>query len=95
MCDHGLMDIPTPATTELLEGIETYTMEGVTGELVTPTGAALVVALSEQSDVWPETMGEPSAFWKGAFDSLDGVHGNGAGTLDLAIPNVTETVCLG
>ncbi|WP_251443834.1 LarC family nickel insertion protein [Veillonella intestinalis] len=44
-CDHGLMDIPTPATAALLEGVPTY-VTPVTGELVTPTGATLVKTLA-------------------------------------------------
>jgi hypothetical protein len=41
---HGLIPVPGPATTELLRGFSTR-MEGE-GELVTPTGAAIVAALA-------------------------------------------------
>jgi len=45
---HGLLPVPAPATLALLRGRECVFEEGV-GELTTPTGAALLVALSEES----------------------------------------------
>ncbi|HYX41807.1 MAG TPA: nickel pincer cofactor biosynthesis protein LarC, partial [Pyrinomonadaceae bacterium] len=43
---HGRFPVPPPAVVELLKGAPTYATE-ITGELVTPTGAAIVSTLSE------------------------------------------------
>ena len=73
-CAHGLMQIPAPATAELLQGFKTYHF-GAEKELTTPTGAAIVNALAEYSADLPE-------------DFTSEKIGYGAGTWDLDIPNV-------
>lgn len=72
-CQHGIMPLPAPATVELLLGLPTYPVE-VRGELVTPTGAAIVATLAG-----PERMGLPPAMTPVAA-------GWGAGKKDFGAP---------
>lgn len=70
---HGQIPLPAPATAALLQGIPQYGI-GVDAELVTPTGAALLAFLASEFGPMPAI--EVAAI------------GYGAGTRDLAIPNV-------
>jgi uncharacterized protein (TIGR00299 family) protein len=71
---HGVLPVPAPATARLLMGMPTYS-NGLERELVTPTGAAIVAAVSER-------FGPQPAMIVGAI-------GYGAGTTDLGTqPNV-------
>lgn len=45
-CAHGIYPVPGPATTELLQGVPIYAKD-IEGELVTPTGAAIIAMLAE------------------------------------------------
>lgn len=45
---HGLLPVPAPATTLLLEGYE-FRDDGIAGERVTPTGAAILKAIAARS----------------------------------------------
>lgn len=74
-CAHGIMPVPAPATAELLAGIPWYATD-VKGELVTPTGAALVKVLAH-AGVRPKDF---------VYDTV----AYGAGTKDLSIPNVVR-----
>ena len=43
-CAHGVMPVPVPATAELTKNVPTYGT-GIKGELVTPTGAAIITEI--------------------------------------------------
>lgn len=47
VCHHGKMPVPVPAVVELVRNIPVYD-NGETGELVTPTGAALLTTLAKE-----------------------------------------------
>ncbi|KAL3798360.1 hypothetical protein HJC23_005013 [Cyclotella cryptica] len=61
--DHGLLPVPAPATMRLMVGMPTCPgPRGVTGELVTPTAAALLRVLT---GVAPSSVGKKeSSYWK-------------------------------
>jgi uncharacterized protein (TIGR00299 family) protein len=44
-CAHGIMPVPAPATSEMLKGAPFFPT-GLQGEMITPTGAGIVAALS-------------------------------------------------
>jgi pyridinium-3,5-bisthiocarboxylic acid mononucleotide nickel chelatase len=72
-CAHGTLPVPAPATAELIKGKPVYST-GVKGELLTPTGAAILTTLS-------------SGF--GPMPAMTVGHiGYGAGTADPGIPNL-------
>ena len=72
---HGQIPLPAPATLGLLKGVPVYGSP-IEKELVTPTGAALLVELADAWGTLPAM-------------TLTSV-GYGAGTRDLIIPNVVR-----
>ena len=64
---HGTLPVPAPATAELLKGIPVYST-GVEGELVTPTGAALVSTLAAGFGPMPPLKVESIGYGAGAHD---------------------------
>jgi uncharacterized protein (TIGR00299 family) protein len=52
-CQHGELPLPAPATVNCLAGVPTYAA-GVEGELVTPTGAAIIATVADGYVRWPD-----------------------------------------
>jgi uncharacterized protein (TIGR00299 family) protein len=50
--EHGRFPVPPPAVAELLKGVPFYSSE-IKGELLTPTGAAIITTVSEQYGPMP------------------------------------------
>ncbi|MBI4852965.1 MAG: nickel pincer cofactor biosynthesis protein LarC [Acidobacteria bacterium] len=69
-CAHGRFPIPAPATLELLKGIPTYSAD-IEGELVTPTGAAIVSTLCTEFIPLPEMCIEKVGYGAGNRDPKD------------------------
>jgi uncharacterized protein (TIGR00299 family) protein len=67
---HGTLPLPAPATVECLAGFPTYDA-GIDRELVTPTGAAIVGALSTGAERWPSMSPERVGWGAGSADFPD------------------------
>jgi len=76
-CAHGRIPVPAPATLEIVKGVPLYKND-VEGELVTPTGAALAVSLSQEFSSMPSMI----------VDSV----GYGMGTRDYGLPSVLRVI---
>lgn len=62
--EHGKFPIPPPAVAELLHRIPVYSTE-IEGELITPTGAAIISTLCDSYGVLPETSVEQTGYGAG------------------------------
>lgn len=71
-CAHGRLPVPAPAVMELLRGAQIY-QTSLEGELITPTGAALLMTASNGFDLPDFTLQRI---------------GRGGGQKDLPIPNI-------
>ncbi len=78
-CAHGTLPVPAPATTELIQGRPIYST-GVEGELLTPTGAAILTTLASEFGAMPAMSLETTGY--------------GAGNADISIPNLLR-ICIG
>ena len=76
-CAHGILPVPAPATADILKGIPIYSTD-VIGELVTPTGAAIIKTISSNFGPLPSM-------------EIDEI-GYGAGNKDFNIPNILRVL---
>ena len=72
-CAHGRLPLPAPATLELLQGVPVLSRD-VDGELVTPTGAAILTTMAEGFGPFPPMTVEKIGY--------------GAGQRDFPFPNL-------
>lgn len=61
---HGKFPVPPPAVAELLAGVPIYSTE-IEGELITPTGAAIISTVCDSYGVIPEMTVEATAYGGG------------------------------
>jgi pyridinium-3,5-bisthiocarboxylic acid mononucleotide nickel chelatase len=67
---HGNLPVPAPATLELLRGVPVYSNQ-VQGELVTPTGAAVLTSICHSFGPLPHFRIEKVGYGAGSRDSID------------------------
>jgi len=66
-CRHGTLPVPAPATIGILKGVPVYGTK-IPYELVTPTGAAIVVTLAESYGEMPDMTIEKTGYGAGKRD---------------------------
>ena len=77
-CSHGTLPVPAPATVEILKNVPVYGSD-IRGEMVTPTGAAIITNLTDSFENIPEMI-------------IDKV-GYGAGKKNFgSVPNVLRII---
>jgi pyridinium-3,5-bisthiocarboxylic acid mononucleotide nickel chelatase len=69
-CQHGRLPLPAPATVEVLKGYPVKNVD-VEGELVTPTGAAIVATLSSKASAFPPMKVEKIGYGMGKKEFPD------------------------
>ncbi|MGH9819243.1 MAG: nickel pincer cofactor biosynthesis protein LarC, partial [Pyrinomonadaceae bacterium] len=67
---HGVFPVPPPAVVELLAGATIYSTT-IEGELITPTGAAIISTLCSNYGQIPEMMLEQTAYGAGTREYVD------------------------
>ncbi len=79
-CSHGTLPVPSPATLEILKKVPVKGREAASGELVTPTGAAIITTLT-------------SSFGKIPGMTINHVgYGAGKNNPDSEIPNLLRII---
>lgn len=76
-CSHGILPVPAPATLELIKGKAAYSSD-LAGELLTPTGAAILTTLATAYGPMPPMVSQ--------------LVGYGAGTAELSLPNLLRVI---
>ena len=66
-CSHGTLPVPAPATVEILKGVPVYGTK-IPHELVTPTGAAIIVTLADSWGEIPDMIIEKTGYGAGKHD---------------------------
>ena len=66
-CAHGILPVPAPATASIIEGVPTYSGD-VEGELLTPTGAALLKHFADSFGSRPVMAIEKTGYGMGKKD---------------------------
>src|SRR5215213_10144515 len=67
---HGKFPVPPPAVAELLKNVPVYSTE-IEGELITPTGAAIIATVCEEFGQIPEITIEKTAYGAGTREYKD------------------------
>lgn len=67
---HGKFPVPPPAVAEILQNIPIYSTE-IEGELITPTGAAIIATVCEEFGQIPKIIIEKTAYGAGTRDYND------------------------
>jgi uncharacterized protein (TIGR00299 family) protein len=83
---HGTYPVPAPATAEILKDVPVYTSDS-RGELVTPTGAAIISSLASQFGDMPEMRVHAVGYGAGARDA------DTPNALRVYIGETAEPVC--
>ncbi|HXG82939.1 MAG TPA: nickel pincer cofactor biosynthesis protein LarC [Pyrinomonadaceae bacterium] len=67
---HGKFPVPPPAVAELLQNVPIYSTE-IEGELITPTGAAIIAAVCDSFGAIPQMKVEKTAYGAGTREYKD------------------------
>jgi len=68
-CEHGILPVPAPATSELIKDFPVYSSTGADKELTTPTGAAIITTLGIGVDCMPKMKVERIGYGAGSHET--------------------------